>query len=111
VLANTWFRKERRLITHESGECRTVVDNILSRKSDSKKNGQRCRDDHCRPMNLTSQVNYLLCVLDLMGRTGQCEVKLVKRFKVWKVKQAETEDIFRESAGKSKARERNLVVL
>ena len=37
-----------------------------------------------------------------MGRTGQCKVKLVKRFKVWKVKQAETEDIFRESAGKSR---------
>ena len=31
-----------------------------------------------------------------MGRTGQCKVKLVKRFKVWKLKQAETEDIFRE---------------
>ena len=29
-------------------------------------------------------------------------MKLVKRFKVWKVKQAETEDIFRESVGKSR---------
>ena len=36
VDANTWFKKERRLITYESGECRTVVDYILSRKSERK---------------------------------------------------------------------------
>ena len=30
---NTRFKKERRLFTYENGECRTVVDYILSRKS------------------------------------------------------------------------------
>ena len=33
---NMWFKKERRLFTYESGECRTVVDYILSRKSEKK---------------------------------------------------------------------------
>ena len=32
----TWFKKERRLITYESDECRTVVDYILSKKSEIK---------------------------------------------------------------------------
>ena len=33
---HTWFKKKRRLFTYESGECRTVVDYILSRKSERK---------------------------------------------------------------------------
>ena len=42
AVLNTWFKKEeRRLFTYESGGCRTVVDYILSRKSE-KKNDQGC---------------------------------------------------------------------
>ena len=37
AVLNTWFEKEeRRLITYDTGECRTVVDYILSRKSEKK---------------------------------------------------------------------------
>ena len=35
AVLNTWFKKEaRRLFTYESRGCRTVVDYILSRKSE-----------------------------------------------------------------------------
>ena len=37
AVLNTWFKKkEKRLFTYENGECRTVVDYILSRKSERK---------------------------------------------------------------------------
>ena len=37
AVLNTWFKKRAsRLFTYESGECRTVVDYILSRKSERK---------------------------------------------------------------------------
>ena len=40
AVLNTWFKKkERRLFTYENGECRTVVDYILSRKSERKWSG------------------------------------------------------------------------
>ena len=31
AVLNIWFKKERSLSTHENGECRTVVDYILSK--------------------------------------------------------------------------------
>ena len=34
AVLNTWFKKEKRLFTYENGKCRTVVDYILSRKSE-----------------------------------------------------------------------------
>ena len=35
TVANTWFQKsEGKLVTHESGGCKTVVDYILVRKSE-----------------------------------------------------------------------------
>ena len=38
TVLNTWFKKEAwRLFTYESGGCRTVVDYILSRKSEKEK--------------------------------------------------------------------------
>ena len=42
------------------------------------------------------QHRLLICVLDLKERIGECKVKFVKMCKVWKLKQAETEGIFRE---------------
>ena len=37
AVLNTWFKKkEMRMFTYENGECRTVVDYILSRKSERK---------------------------------------------------------------------------
>ena len=37
AVLNTWFKKkEERLFTYENGECRTVVDYILTRKSERK---------------------------------------------------------------------------
>jgi len=37
VIANTWFKKDdQKLVTFESGECRTVVDHIMLRTVDRK---------------------------------------------------------------------------
>ena len=40
AVLNTWFKKkEKSLVTYENGECKTVVDYILSRKSERKWSG------------------------------------------------------------------------
>ena len=65
MVANTWFKKdEGKLVTHESGGCRTVVDYFLIRKKDRKlmRNVNVIRGESCIP-----QHKMLLCVLDLCG--------------------------------------------
>ena len=41
AVLNTWFKKEESLVTYENGECKTVVDYILSRKVKRKWSGIR----------------------------------------------------------------------
>ena len=93
AVLNTWFKKkERRLFTYENDECRTVVDYILSRKSERK----MIRDVKVVKIECIKQHRLLISVFDLKERVGQCKVKPVKRCKVWKLKQAETKAIFSE---------------
>ena len=90
AILNTWFKKkERRMFTYESRECRTVVDYILSRKSERK----RIRDVKVVKLEC---INITSCLYYLKERVQQCKVKPAKRCKVWKLKQAETKGIFSE---------------
>ena len=76
AVLNTWFKKkERRLFTYESGECRTLVDYILSRKSERK----MIRDVKVVKVECIKQHRLLIYVFDLKERVGQCKVKPVKR--------------------------------
>ena len=80
AVLNTWFKKkEERLFTYENGECRTVVDYILSRKSERK----MVKDVKVVRVECIKQHRLLICVLDLKERVGlKCKVKPVKRCKV-----------------------------
>ena len=63
VLANTCFKKnEGKLVTYESGGCRTVVDYILIRKNERRmvRNVNVIQGESC-----ITQHKLLLCVLDL----------------------------------------------
>ena len=77
AVLNTWFKKkEKRLFTYENGECRTVVDYILSRKSERK----MVKDVKVVRVECIKQHRLLICVLDLKERVGlKCKVKPVKR--------------------------------
>ena len=56
---NTWFNKEaRRLFTYESGECRTVIDYILSRKCERK----MIRDVKVVKVERIQQHRLLICL-------------------------------------------------
>ena len=94
TVLNTWFKKkEGRLFTYESDGCRTVVDYILSRKSERK----MVRDVKVVRIECIKQHRLLICVFDLKEKVEpKCKVKPVKRCKVWKLKQAEIKDIFSE---------------
>ena len=90
AVLNTWFKKEKRLFTYENGEGRTVVDYILSGKSERK----MIRDVKVVKVECIKQHWLLICVFDLKERVGlKCKVKPVKRCKVGKLKQAETKAI------------------
>ena len=93
AVANTWFKKgDNKLITYESGGCRTV-DYILVRKSERKfiRDVKIIRSEACIP-----QHKLLICVTELNERVKKCNVKFVERCKVWKLKETETECIFKE---------------
>ena len=94
AVLNTWFRKnEERLFTYENGECRTVVDYILSRKSERK----MVRDVKVVRVECIKQHRLLLCIFDLKEGIGtKSKVKPVKRCKVWKLKEVETKAVFNE---------------
>ena len=71
------------------GQCRTVVDYILSRKGERK----MVKDVKVVRIECIKQHRLLICVFDLKERVGlKCKVKPVKRCKVWKLKQAETKN-------------------
>ena len=66
AVLNTWFKKERRMFTYENGECRTVVDYILSRKSERK----MIRNVKVVKVECIKQHRLLICVFDLKESVG-----------------------------------------
>ena len=68
AVLNMWFKKKAsRLFSYESGECRTVVDYILSRKSERK----MIRDVKVVKIECITQHGLLICVFDLKERVEQ----------------------------------------
>ena len=93
AVLNIWFKKERRLFTYENGKCRTVIDYILSRKSERKV----VRDVKVVKVECIKEHRLFICVFDLKERVWiKCKVKPVKRCKVWKLKHAGIKSIFSE---------------
>jgi hypothetical protein len=80
AVLNTWFRKkESRLFTYENGKCRTVVDYILSRKSERK----TVKEVRVAKVECIEHHRLLICIFDLGEGVGlKCKVKPVKRCKV-----------------------------
>ena len=93
AIVNTWFKKEvRKMITYETKACKTVIDFFLIRKSERK----LVRDVKVVHEECITQHKLLICVLDLKEKLVRSKVKFMKRCKVWKLKEAETESIFRQ---------------
>ena len=61
AVLNTWFKKERSLFTYENGEYKTMVDYILSRKSERK----MVRDFKVVKVECIKRHRLLICVFDL----------------------------------------------
>ena len=72
--------------------CKTVIDFFLIRKSERK----LVRDVRVVHEECIKQHKLLICVLDLKEKLVRSKVKFMKRCKVWKLKEAETEGIFRQ---------------
>ena len=93
AIVNTWFKKEvGKMITYETKACKTVIDFFLIRKNERK----LVRDVKVVHEECITQHKLLICVLDLKEKLVRSKVKFVKRCKVWKLKEAETESIFRQ---------------
>ena len=93
VVANTWFKKEdHRLVTYESGGCRTVVDYILVRRSEMRwlTNATVVRSEPSLP-----QHKLLMGTLHMedCGSMREKEV-FVSKWKLWKLKQPEIRQAF-----------------
>ena len=87
------FKKEvRKVITYETKACKTIIDFFLIRKSERK----LVRDVKVVHEECITQHELLICVLDLKEKLVRSKVKFMKRCKVWKLKEAETESIFRQ---------------
>ena len=93
VIANTWFRKkDHRLVTYESGGCRTVVDYILVRKAEMRglTNATVVRSEPS-----LQQHKLLIGTLQLEGCGHVKEKKVfVSKCKVWKLKNPEIRQAF-----------------
>ena len=93
AIVNTWFKKEvRKMITYETKACKTFIDFFLIRKSERK----LVRDVKVVHEEYIKQHKLLICVLDLKEKLVRSKVKFMKSCKVWKLKEAETEGIFRQ---------------
>ena len=101
AVVNTWFKKEvRKMIMYETKACKTVIDFFLIRKSERK----LVRDVKVVHEECIKQHKLLICVLDLKEKLVRSKVKFRKRCKVWKLKEAETEGIFRECRQESQCK-------
>ena len=93
AIVNTWFKKEvRKMIMYETKACKTVIDFFLIRKRERK----LVRDVKVVHEECIKQHKLLICVLDLKEKLVRSKVKFMKRRKVWKLKEAVTEGIFRQ---------------
>jgi hypothetical protein len=93
AVGNTWFTKdEAKLVTYESGGCRTVVDYILVRKN-----------ERSLLSNITvlqgepslQQHKLLVGMLELKEHVKSKREVFVSRCKVWRLKEAEMREAFR----------------
>jgi hypothetical protein len=95
AVANTWFMKEEgKLVTYESGGCRSVVDYCLIRKNERKmvRNVNVIQGEACFP-----QHKLLLCVLDMCGEVNKKRREpFTSRCKVWKLKELEIRSDFQQ---------------
>ena len=80
------------MITYETKACKTVIDFFLIRKGERK----LVRDVKVVHEECIKQHKLLICVLDLKEKLVRSKVKFMKRCKVWKLKEAVTEGIFRQ---------------
>jgi len=90
AVMNTWFKKdEGKLITYDSGGCRTTVDYILIGKEDRKmvRNVGVVRGECCLP-----QHKLLLCVVDWVDLVKKKGEVFVSRTRVWRLKKAEVRE-------------------
>ena len=98
VIANTWFKKvDQKLMTFESGDCRTVVDYILIRKADRKlvRNVTVMPGEPSLP-----QHKLLVCMLQLgEHRHGKRKGVFVSKCKIWKLKDPEMQQAFEARVG------------
>ena len=93
AVLNTWFKKEEgKLVTYESGGCRTVVDYIMVRKSERKMvrnitvlQGESCLQQH----------KLLVCMLEFKKGAKRKKEAFVSRCKVWKLKDEKTCEAFK----------------
>src|SRR5271163_4445121 len=94
VVVNTWFEKdEGKLVTYESGGSRTVMDYILTRRSERKlvRNVSVIRGESC-----ITQHKLLVCVLDWGRNVRKKREVFVSRCKVWKLKEVEIRNRFQQ---------------
>ena len=94
AVTNTWFNKdESKLITYESGGCRTVVDYILVHQCERSqvKNVKVIPGEAC-----LSQHRLMICILDLCHKVRMVKQTFVSQCKVWKLKDANVQTVFRE---------------
>ena len=82
----------RKMITYETKACKTIIDFFLIRKRER----QLVRDVKVVHEGCIKQYKLLICVLDLKEKLVRSKVKVMKRCKVWKLKEAVTEGIFRQ---------------
>ena len=92
VILNTWFQKEiAKLVTYESGGCKSQIDYILVRKSERSK----VKDVKVIPNEECIQQHKLLvCILNVGEQRHQCKVKQVSRCRIWKLKDASIQSQF-----------------
>jgi len=104
AVTNTWFRKEDKLkVTYESGGCRSVIDYVLVRAQERK----QVRDTKVIPNEVClSQHKLLICVVDMAACMRRNKRTVVRKLKVWKLKEAVKQEEFRE---KLQSRERGEV--
>src|SRR5260221_512039 len=94
VVANTWFKKEdSKKVTYDSGGCRTVVDYVLVRKSDRAmvKNVKVIGSEAC-----ILQHKLVVSEVELKEHVKKSQVTFVRKPRVWRLKEAEMQKIFRE---------------
>lgn len=93
AVANTWFQKtDGKLVTYDSGGCKSVVDYILVRKNERclLRNVTVMRGEAC-----LQQHKLLVCMLELKEGSRKRKQSFVSKCRVWKLKEPSVRDAFR----------------